>query len=557
MKKLFVFLILVTLIFCAVSAILPASAESVKITTDLAVDTNVYKGDYIKDDSNPVDSVIVWVDVKEKKFNESFEYGTFIYSACKDIDIVFENGAFNPADSGKSSFATCFDVTRLVKGVEYAVKAYVKSGDTIELSKTTAYFNVNDNELKTFDIVIHGPDIIYEAQESVSNYAQNQTNTQYFVYRDDVLMGATNELNFNVVDDLFDENGDFEETSYNITVKTVSGLNNGGQSNPYSFEMQTVEDEESFLQNVGVSENENVPEGKDPQDPKNVYQVLTSDIDLTGLTYRSCSIEDGSWKKTDLLHCVIQYFADTLDAKGHKITLNFDCATQSREGSPEFAGLFGKVCKTGYIRNLNYEMTAKYDFKQTNLGGERACAFTMVGWGTYDNCFMTAQMQSLNDLPDEKSNSIRRDAFIGFPGNYYVKNVIANIKLLDSTGALIGDVRTHDGSNGHYGTLFHWEGIQDTEADHLVYVSPVTMGPNNSIGPKKGKNLTFYNSFSDFLTGTNGINLDQDGLSSMDKGEYREDVVYNTGWDKDIWEFNAEEGYIKFFGNVVYQSAIE
>ena len=135
MKKLFILAISFTMIFCLFIAVVPASAASVKTTTDFAVDTNVYKGDYIQDDNNPVDSVIVWVDVKGNKFDETLEYGTFIYSSCKDSDIVFENGSFNPAPSGKSTFATRFDTTQLVKGVEYAIKAYEKDGEYVELGR--------------------------------------------------------------------------------------------------------------------------------------------------------------------------------------------------------------------------------------------------------------------------------------------------------------------------------------------------------------------------------------------------------------------------------------
>ena len=538
------------MIFCAFLAIVPASAAEVITTTDLVVDTNVYKGDYIEGDNNSVDSVIVWVDVKESKFDETLEYGTFIYSSCKDSNIVLENGSFNPAESGKSTFATRFEVAQLVKGIEYAIKGYVKFEDgSIKLSKTTAFFNANDLETKNFDLLIFGGNITYTTQETTSNYGQNQDNTQYFIYRDDELLGATNELGFNVIDDLFDEDGNFEETIYNITVKTVSGLNNGGVSNPYSFEMQAIGDAATFLQNVGTDDE--LDHG-----PKNVYQVLTNDIDLSkGATYKKRTIDDAEWKQTNTLHCLVRYFSDTLDGRGHKITIDYDCNEQAQDGS-WFAGLFGMFCETGFVRNLVYDATAVYDITQTGPGGERATAFTMVGWGSYENCYMTAKLQSLRDPTSLDVPYIRRDAFIGYPGNYTATNVIANIELIDHTGNLIGDVKTQDDAECNYGTRFHWEGTHVHEGNHFIMVSPVTMGENNSVGLYAGKNITYYNTFDDLLTGTKGIILDQEGLASMDKGEYREGVAYESGWDEDIWEFNDEEGYIKFYDNVVYRREV-
>ena len=561
MKKLFILAISFTMIFCLFIAVVPASAASVKTTTDFAVDTNVYKGDYIQDDNNPVDSVIVWVDVKGNKFDETLEYGTFIYSSCKDSDIVFENGSFNPAPSGKSTFATRFDTTQLVKGVEYAIKAYEKDGEYIRLSKTTAYFNANDAETKKFDIFLQGPNITYEDQDTISNYAQNQVNTQYLIYRDNVLMGATNEFKYNLVDDLFDEEGNYEETSYDVTVKTISGLNNGGESNEFSFEMQTIEDESSFLENVGT-DVENVGADDDTDlsiKPKNVYQILACDIDFTDVTFKTWTIEDGNFKSPKTLQSIIRYYADTLDARGHTIKLKYDCDKQAQNGS-QVAGLIGKFCETGFVRNLNYEAEIIYNYTETYnemyYGGHRACGFTMVGFGSYENCVMKAKMQALYHTPDMNS-LVRRDAFVGFPGNYTATNMLVNIELLNSEGDLIGDVRTHDGGKANYGTHFHWESLGNSEANQFIMVAPATMlDTNATVGPRQGKNITHYKSFDDVLTGTNGMNLDQEGLSSMDKGEYRDDVVYNTGWDENIWEFNDEEGYIKFYDNIVYSREV-
>ena len=66
--------------------------------------------------------------------------------------------------------------------------------------------------------------------------------------------------------------------------------------------------------------------------------------------------------------------------------------------------------------------------------------------------------------------------------------------------------------------------------------------------------MTYHNSLADVLSGTKGIICDQEGLTSMDKGEYRSDPIYASGWDSNIWEFNANAGYIKFFGTIIYQA---
>ncbi len=511
MKKIFVLAISLAMIFCATLAIVPASAATVTTTSDVVLDTNVFKGDYVAGDGKDIDSVIVWVDVKESKFNEALEYGTFIYTSCKEENIVLEQGAFNPAESGKSTFATRFDVASLTKGVEYAVKGYVKDGDSVKLSKNTAYFNVNDNEERKFDLTVQGGNITYPDQESASDYGANQINTQYFVYRDGVLLGATNELKFNVIDDLFVD-GVIEEDVHEVTIKTVSGLNNGGQSNAFEFEVQEIADEASFLENVGTDE--------DNIKPKNVYHVLTADLYFgEGTTYKTRTIVDSRWDLNDELQCIVRYFADTLDGRGHSIKIDYDCATQSQEGNPWFAGLFGRFCETGFVRNLRFDVNATYDYLQTSEGGERATAFAMVGRGSYENCVMTAKLKSLNN------GSIRRDAIVGFPGDYTATNVIAKIELLNSSNESIGEVKCHDNADAHYGTRFHWEGIHTPESNEFIMVSPIKMGLNYSIGAVKGKNVTYYNSFDDVLTGTEGINLDQEGMSSIYKGDIREDVV--------------------------------
>lgn len=548
MKKLSIILI-IAMVFCAVLAIVPASAE-VETTADLKVDTNVFKGDYIAGDDNPVDSVIVWVDVKENKFKASKEYGTFIYQSCDDSKIDLTKGSFNPAESGKATFATRFDLTKFVKGVEYAVKGYVKDGETIELSRTTAFFNVNDANFKNFDIVIHGPNITYTSQESATNFGGRQDNTQYFVYRDDVLLGATNELKFNVVDELFDEDDNFEEIAHTVTVKSISGLNVGGQSNAYSFEMQVISDADSFLESVG-SENDA------DQSAQDRYQVLTEDIVLDGLRLKSWSITDGNWKTTHKLNSVIKYYADTLDGRGHKLTVKVD-AEDLTEGA-QFGGLFGKFCETGFLRNLNYEMIATHNVEQSNMKGAegaRACGLTMIGWGSFENCYLKATLASLKH-PVGASTCWRRDTFIGFPGNYTATNVIAELTVLDAGGNFFGDMPNHQGT-GNIGTGFSWESQHTPTANNFVMVSPVTMFEGRaSIGFVKGSNVNYCNSYANLLSGENCLIAEGSDPVAENVGGYRSEYLYdnnllNIQWDENIWEFNREEGYIKFFDRFIY-----
>ena len=546
MKKKIILVLSLMMIFSAMLCALPASAEEVKRTSDIVVDTNVFKGDYVQDDNDPLDSVIVWGYVKEGKYDDTCEYGNFIYVACKDSDIDLSKGVFNPAEAGKDRFATRFERSKFKKGVEYAVKTYEKDAEgVVKLSRKTAFFNVNDAELKTFDPYIHGANIVYADQDSESNYAKDQVNTQYFVYRDDVLLGATNEFGFNVVDDLFDQDGNFDATSYNITIKTVSGLNNGGQSNPYTFEMQEIDSEVAFM-SIGTDVDTN-------QGPQNFYYVLTTDINLTeGVTYKTGVINDSSWKPTNTLQYIIKYFADTLDGRGHKISVKYDLDSQAQDGS-QLSGLFGKFCESGFVRNLYFEADLKYNINQTGSGGERAAAFALIGAGSYENCVLKAKMQNLDPKTNPNVNIIRRDAFIGFPGNYIANNVLAELYLTDEHGQLIGDVKQHDSAESHYGTHFHWESMHTPEANNLIMVAPVTMGTNYSVGPYKGRPITYYNTMADVLNGNKGIILDQEGLSSMDKGDYLSGYAYTNGWDSDIWEFNKDGKYIKFFGTVIHQ----
>lgn len=545
------------MILSAMLVAIPASAEEIKKTSDIVVDTNVFKGDYIEGDELDVDSVIVWSSVKEGKYDNTCEYGNFIYVACKDSNIDIAKGVFNPAEAGKERFATRFDTTRFKKGVEYAVKAYVKDSEgNYKFSRTTAFFTVNDAELKTITPYIHGANIVYDDQESASNYAQDQVNTQYFVYRklsdSDAsfeLLGATNELGFNVVDDLFDSEGAYEATSYDIIVKSVSGLNIGGASATYTFEIQSIASAEDFMLMIGTDSDAD-------HGAQNVYQVLDADIDLTNEVWRSWSIIHDNWKTGVNLHSLVKYYSDTLDGRGHKITLKYDVNDTSTVPSDggQLAGLFGLFSNTAFIRNLHYEIDAKHGTSHTITGGERSCGFAMVGVGSYENCYMKATLAGAT--PDGSARA-RRDAFVGFPGNYVATNVIAELHLLDNDGNSLGEIPQHGSAESNYGTAFNWEGIHTPEANYFIMVDPIKMGNNAGIGMQKGKHCTYYNSFDDLLSGTKGVVLDQEGLGSMDKGSYRNGTAYESGWNSDIWEFNQADGYIKFFGNKIYQKVTE
>ena len=553
MKKRIFLVLSLMLILVSVLAVVPASADTVQRTSDIVVDTNVFKGDYVQGDNLAIDSVIVWGYPKAGKYDATCEYGHFIYVACKDTDIDLAKGAFNPADSGKERFATRFDVTKFKTGVEYAVKTYVKDADgNVELSRSTAFFNVNDAEIRTITPFILGANITYDSQEPASNYAKDQINTQYFVYRkisdgDDTtpftFLGATNELKFNVIDDLFDENGEYDVESYDILVKSVSGLNKGGASATYTFAIQSIGSAEDFMFSVGTDNDLS-------HEAKNVYQVLDCDIDLSGEMWRSWSILHDNWKQGVNLHSIIKYYADTLDGRGHKITLNYDVSGDKvDDDGGQLAGLFGLFTKTGFVRNLHYEITAKHGKVHTITGGERSAAFAMIGEGSYENCYMKAYMSG--GIPS--GQMARRDAFIGFPASFQATNVIAEMYALDNSGNSLGDIDSHSNVDNHFGTGFIWEGIYQPEANYFIMVDPITLGVPG-FGFKKGKNLTYYNSMADVLTGTNGIICDEEGLASMDKGQYRSGTAYSTGWDSSIWEFNVDEGYIKFFDTIIYQA---
>lgn len=565
MKKAF-YIILSLAFIIALSTGIVASAESATptFTRDVEVDYNVFKGDI-----GGKQCAVVWSDV-DKKYSKKNEYGHFIYKSVTDekkIDVT--KGFFDKANEGEESFATSYDLSKLEKNVEYSVKAYVKSSDgKVKLSRTTAVFKNVDSPLATdFEVKTSGSHVVCDSQDVYTNFSggENDTNTQYYVYVNGQLVGATTKdnydenfemlwsnvgkkLRYDIHEVIFKYNQtegryEYEDGDYNITIKTMSGLNNGGVSSTV-LKVKTLLSEPALL-NIGTSQESLASISN------NTYYVLGRDMDLTGANPGKCDSLDGAGdtvKANGCYYIINKYFNDTLDGLGHKLTATYYNVDQSTQ--KEFGGLFAKIGDTGAIKNLNYFLDATYAYKQTMVAGEgnglRACAVSYFSSGSMDNCFIHAKMNS--------NKNVRREALFGQASVNVHENVIYKLELFENNMPVTTLTVTETHHDDSTGKNYIWESLYQTKLVNVVAVSPITWtsGAGGLGGGGEHINCTLYNSYDDLLSGQNGRVMDNSDIS-ISVGDVREGKISEIGeWQEEIWNFT--ENKIEFFGNTLFEN---
>lgn len=563
MKKLLSLLIVlafVSTLFVGIVAVAETSTPP-KTTRDVVVDYNVFKGE-----RNGKDVAVVWADVADNKYSAENEYGHFIYKATAD-DIDLSKGHFDVADAGKKSFAVSYDLSKLAKNVEYSVKAYVKTPDgEVKLSRTTACIKVTDGAVvEGFDIYTSGSKVVCAPQDPASFYGKNgnECNTQYYVYVNDVLIGAStnydedfaymwdNESNKHLRYDFhsaifsYDESTgeyDYDDGDYNVVVKTMSGLNNGGVSKTLTLKVKTINSAGALLA-IGSNDESQSDVGT------NTYYVLGKDIDVSGSTKEPCDFLNGTLSTTvenNGCHFIInKFFNDTLDGLGHKLTASYN----NTESTKEFAGLFAKMGRTGAIKNLVYELDATYGYAQTKVNGEgnglRACAVAYYTEGSLEDCFIYAKMNS--------TANNRREALFGQAYRNVHENVIFQTDLY-TNGTKLTELQVsdsvHDDSTGG---KYIWESLFKAELRNVVTVTAIPWQSGGFGGQGKHEYCTRYLSYDDLLNGTNGLIMDNQTVGvSLGSNRVNGKKIYQIGsWDEKIWNF--ENNAIEFFGKSLYQ----
>ncbi len=556
MKKSILILCLITVCIMLSLGAVAGAASDYDTKSFIKIDNNVFKGKI----GNVEGAVLVWVDVDEAKFDSSLEYGVYVFDAAKEDEIDITTGEFKKVEVSKNTFGYAFKPDYFTKDAEYAIKAYVRDGEDLTLSRSTAYVSINDLVSTSFTIGIQGAEVVCPAQEYASdNKNVREANTvQYFVYSGDKLLGAANHeannngdkfMRLNVIDSMFDENGELEEGEYPLTVKTVSGLTNGAISESFNFTVSHISTRQDFARIVCVNDDLN------NFDNTATYYILSNDIDLTGMTWQSFIIKGlANGEETEKkVYCAGRYLIDTLDGRGHKITASFDeMASSIADKSLWVGGLFGKIAENACLRNVALDIDIKYNGNQGDAftDPERNNPLCTQLGGVIENCYMKLRAQHCS-----ATKRYRRDTPIGYPGNFMIKNCVIDYELknFDNSVVDLSNLPKVEGDEFKYSLW--WEDGMAPEIRDLVYITPSRpsdFAPHLNDGVKF-VDTTRYSSMADFLSGTNGFMYQRKNMPNTSKALEDGTKVY-ADWNGFL---KVTENTISICGNTVYTAPVE
>lgn len=111
-----------------------ACSGGIKYTDELVIDEEMFRGK----NGDVEDYVLIWVDVEEGRYDASFEYGYCLYDTAYSFNPKSKD--LNKLDDVGDSFGIGMNAGLLRKGIKWGLKAYVKDGNEIRYSETTAYF---------------------------------------------------------------------------------------------------------------------------------------------------------------------------------------------------------------------------------------------------------------------------------------------------------------------------------------------------------------------------------------------------------------------------------
>ena len=553
-------LVIFTLCVCLVFSLgmVAVASSDFETTEDIVIDNNVYKGAI----GTLEEGVLVWVDIDQDAFNSEAEYGLFVYEACedKDLDISADTNKFIPVSLTKNTFGYVLEKKDYTKEFEYGVKGYSNVGDELTLSKTTAFFRFTETDATAFGIKLYGADVEVSSQAHVSDIkaVNKNQNVQYYYYAGDTFLGVENEFEdkssgnsvmyscFNVVDRNFDADGNITEGQYPITVKTMSGLTNSATSEPFSYNVVHIDDEDEFISTVGSNEDlEYFINGGN-------YYVLTADLDFTDYDWFSGFVKEnvgqiGMGDKSMQHYYLLRYITDQIDGRGHKITASFDDNNSAEGKTIAVGGVFGKIATGAAVRNLVVDVNIKYAGIQTDDSGasiRRDSAFCHVLAGKMENCYVKARAQSYGDY-------VRRECLIGYPINFTMENVIWDYEFKDKNGTVWQGFSASEETNNRCCYAIWWESMCINTLKNVVVISPnsedrhITADTNNTV-----TNGYRYKSMANFFNGTDGylhnIRLYNATSTAIENGT----KAYVTAPWSDVWTFDATG--IKLFDTTIY-----